>query len=295
MLSICIPIYNHNVNSLIEELLTQCLKLKIKFEILAFENGSLIEYQKLNQNLHWFNEVNYRVLDIGISRSAIRNLLWKTARYEYVLFLDCDMQIDRNSFIENYLQSKSKADVVCGGIKYVNTLPSKNVRLRWRYGVTRETIPAHIRQMQAYNSFMTGSFMARKDIEITLKFNEEIIDYGHEDTLFGIELKRKGLSVIHIDNTCIHNGLESNQIFVEKTETGLRNLHRLAEHPNFGNDIIKHVRIARTYAGFGKPIKNMLIIASKLLLKPLRHYLIVWGKCIFVFDVYKLLYYGSLK
>ncbi|MEY3368052.1 MAG: hypothetical protein RI973_1207, partial [Bacteroidota bacterium] len=48
--------------------------------------------------------------------------------------------------------------------------------------------------------------------------------YGHEDTLFGLELKKKGVPVIHIDNPLEHIGLENAEVFLEKTRQGLDNL-----------------------------------------------------------------------
>ena len=60
-----------------------------------------------------------------------------------------------------------------------------------------------------------------------IRFNEELKQYGHEDTLLGYQLKKAGIEVLHIDNGLYHEGLESNREFLVKTKLGIENLSKL--------------------------------------------------------------------
>ena len=47
--------------------------------------------------------------------------------------------------------------------------------------------------------------------------------YGHEDTLFAMELKRHGFAVTHIDNPLEHIGIEPVEEFLRKSANGVTN------------------------------------------------------------------------
>ena len=49
----------------------------------------------------------------------------------------------------------------------------------------------------------------------------------HEDMLFGHQLHQLGYEFIQIDNPLIHKGLDSNQVFIKKTEEATKNLFLL--------------------------------------------------------------------
>jgi hypothetical protein len=51
--------------------------------------------------------------------------------------------------------------------------------------------------------------------------------YGHEDTLLGYQLKKAGVEILHINNGLLHEGLESNRDFLNKTKLGIENLSKL--------------------------------------------------------------------
>ena len=57
-----------------------------------------------------------------------------------------------------------------------------------------------------------------------IKFNESILQYGHEDTLFSIELERQQVSVQHIDNPTLHLGVERSDIYLNKVEVACKSL-----------------------------------------------------------------------
>jgi hypothetical protein len=71
---------------------------------------------------------------------------------------------------------------------------------------------------------MTNNFLIPKTVFQDIRFEERIRHYGHEDTLFGMELQRRGISVLHLDNPLEHIGLETAEVFLQKTVQAVQNL-----------------------------------------------------------------------
>ena len=78
-----------------------------------------------------------------------------------------------------------------------------------------------------YASFSTFNVLIDRTVFSKFRFNEELQQYGHEDTLFSYQLKKAGIDIIHIDNGLFHEGLESNRDFLNKTKPGIENLSKL--------------------------------------------------------------------
>jgi hypothetical protein len=69
--------------------------------------------------------------------------------------------------------------------------------------------------------------LIEKQILSRIKFNSELKKYGHEDTLFAYQLMKAEVPIVHIDNSLIHDGLETNQLFLHKTGESMQNLSLL--------------------------------------------------------------------
>ena len=93
MLSILIPVYQVKVEKLVVKLIKQCDRCKIEFEILCFDDGSKERIKVSNRSIDLLMRVNYVELSENLGRSKIRNRLAKSARYDYLLFLDADSQV----------------------------------------------------------------------------------------------------------------------------------------------------------------------------------------------------------
>lgn len=238
MLSILIPIYNFNVVDFAKDLSNQASLCNIDFEILCFDDGSTNEFKVKNSQITTIQGVVYNELPQNIGRSKIRNLLAENAKYEYLLFLDCDSKSNSNQFIANYIKHATPKTVVYGGRNYDAKSPQeKDIYFRWWYGLNRETITVNDRAKQPYHSFMTNNFLIPRDLFLSIKLNEELTGYGHEDTLLGIALKTKQIPILHIDNPLCHIGLESVDEFLQKTREGLQNLVVLIQSGQVDNSI----------------------------------------------------------
>ncbi|MHB9056807.1 MAG: glycosyltransferase family 2 protein [Paludibacteraceae bacterium] len=227
MLSILIPAYNYNITRLIHELHGQSLNAYVDFEILVIEDGST-QFLEENKAVADLEFCNYTVLTKNIGRSAIRNRLANEARYEHLLFLDCDSEVFMPHFIEKYLSFTKENAVVIGGTAYDPDNKSPEYSLRLKYGREREAKSALEREKDGgYSHFSTFNFLISKKIFNQIRFDETIQGYGHEDTLFGHKIAELKCDMHHIDNPLLHKGLDDNMTFIRKTEESTRNLYFL--------------------------------------------------------------------
>lgn len=227
MISICIPIYNFDVRPLVISLLAQSDETT---EIILIDDASEDIYREKNSTLKEKKEVSYIELQKNTGRSKIRNLFLNYVKNDFLLFLDCDSQIIDNNYLENYkVHLNPDIQLICGGRVYDKVCPSDSQKLRWVYGMTRESKSAGERILHPNKSFMTNNFLIRKDVLSENPFDERLTKYGHEDTLMGIELAKKGIFIRHIENPVLNNDVERNDVFMDKTEEALDNLIRIRE------------------------------------------------------------------
>lgn len=244
MLSILIPVYNFDVTELVSSLHAQSIKCGIAFEILCYDDGSKDEFKQKNASIVGLENVNYVELPENLGRSKIRNRLADDAKYDQLLYMDCDSEVESEAFIQNYVSNANPNGIVYGGRSYAPNAPEDStLYLRWYYGVEREVIAHTTRQQKPYQSFMTNNFLIAKAVYQSIRLDESLKGYGHEDTLFGIELKERKVPIKHIDNPLRHIGLETTDEFLEKTREGLRNLLFLIKQ----GKIDKGVKIYRYY------------------------------------------------
>jgi glycosyltransferase involved in cell wall biosynthesis len=248
MLSVCIPVYNVGVGRLVKTLQEQMAKLDVPIEIVLIDDHSEQKYVEGNSTLGDSN-VKYIALPENIGRARIRNLFLKYVQYDHLLFLDCDSEIVKKDFLQTYISEiKKGAKVVCGGRVYSDTMPPKLFRLHWKYGRDKESKPASERQKNPNASFMTNNFVVDRKVFEGIKLDERVTGYGHEDTLFGYQLKLKNIEVVHINNPVLHAHLQSNAQFVENTESAILNLMRITSFMGEDEVFISSVTLLSAYS-----------------------------------------------
>lgn len=252
MLSVLIPVYNYDITHLVKNLHQQCLEAEIVFEILCFDDGSTQHFKSQNKTLKSLKNVVHKELPQNVGRSKIRNELGKAAQHDYLLFMDCDSKVVSKKFIKNYIEKLDPGSLLYGGRVYQPDPPQKEFFFHWFYGIHREQIPVEKRKHSPYHSFMTNNFLIPKSIFIQFPFDENLTQYGHEDTIFGLQLMKAKIPIIHIDNPLEHLGLEPTNSFLEKTKQGVENLLYLSQK----NELID-TKLLRTF----KKIKNWGIAA----------------------------------
>ena len=283
MLTICIPLYNTDITKLIGDLTAQALENKTEIEILVIDDGSDKQY---NQDWPVGPETRVIKLEKNTGRASVRNMFHQYARFENLLFLDCDSEIINSSFLNKYISSiDGTHSVICGGTVYPHLNPCRNKMLHWNYGIKKESKPKGIRN----RSFMANNFMIHKNIFQSIVFNETLNGYGHEDTLFGFQLYKAGIEIKRIDNPVLHGSLSTNEEFLQKTTSAVHNLINVLLIVNNDPEFVQGIHLLRTFfplkkSGFYKVFyflsKPLINITSFLLHKGL---VSIW-----IFDLYKL-------
>lgn len=232
MLSILIPTYNYDCTGLVKMLHQQAEQAGITYEIIVADDASPIHiYKEKNRELSDLPHCRINELEKNMGRARIRNRLAEEAQYEWLLFMDADAKVISSTFITDYLATTtSGADVICGGLCHADTLPSPEVSLRYAYEKRADKHrAARYRAQHPYERFTPFNFLIRRSTFLNIRFEESITEYGHEDTLFGIELQRRKVRLLHIDNPLQHLGLEANEVFLKKSRAALRTLSSMEE------------------------------------------------------------------
>ena len=261
LLSVLIPTYNYDPSRLVGDLQKQ---LSADSEIIIGDDCS-------TEPLPSLPGISIFRPDHNLGRAGIRNALARKAKGEWLLFIDADAQVHRPSFVAAYLDAiasfTSDAEgVCCGGTANLPQCPRPAARLRYEYEVSVErrlTLP--FRRRHPYAQFTTFNFLIRRRLFLTVLFDQHISAYGHEDTLFGIELQRRGIPIVHIDNPLVHLGLEDAPLYLSKTETALRTLARLSTEQQ------QHIRVSALALRLSRlhllPLLRLLFRAAAPLLR----------------------------
>ncbi len=289
MISVCIPIYNQNLVSLVAGLETQLQELNPPAEIILIDDASDTTFQLQNRPLG--KKHTYVELPENVGRARIRNLFLEHARHDYLLFLDGDAALLGNNLLSNYRDALQHfTPVVCGGSIYPTQKPPRNQRLRWKNGHFRESKPAFERNQHPNQSFMTNNFLIHRSIFEIIRFDERLTQYGHEDTLFGFELKQQGIRVLHIENPVLNPDIDTNKIFLYKTEQGIKNLIRIVREFNYPDQLKEEISLLRV-AGLLEKRSSFFLILHRISKGFFRLWLKSGYAPLFIFNLYKLGYY----
>lgn len=285
MLSILIPIYNFDIVPLVRVLQEQCETAKIAYEILCFDDDSKLKHKEMNWELQQLNYVKYVELPKNVGRSVIRNLLGKAAQYDYLLFMDCDSQVNEIEYIKTYIEQLQPNALLYGGRTYHKLPPLEHAfHFHWWYGIRREQTTAYKRNKTPWHSFMTNNFLIPRAIFLDILFDENLTQYGHEDTLFGLELQQRKIPIIHLDNPLEHIGLETTDAFLKKTNKAITNLYYLHQRYPF-----VETRLLKMYKRCEKwGLKKAVLYFYKKLQPFLHRYLRGKKPNLLYFDFYKL-------
>ena len=215
-------------------------------EIILLDDASDEVYVASNQKLSEVDFIFHYRNDMNLGRTTTRNMLAGTARYEHLLFLDSDVKVMRPDFIIKYNeQMRAEVEACCGGIAYDENEPSEiRYKLHWKYGTQRETKAG----------FLSSNLLIRKDLFFKTDMGINLDQYGHEDTLWGIQLNRKGVDIKFIDNPVLHEGLEETPVYIKKSLQAVENLITLEKIIN-GELLAQHVKLFAWY----KKLDNLFL------------------------------------
>jgi hypothetical protein len=207
--------------------------------------------------------------------------------------MDCDAAVLSSTYINNYIleiSRNSKPVCIIGGVAYRPQKPNPKYYLRWYYGKKREATDADLRNNKPYKSFTSFNAVFSKSIFDTVKFDESFSTYGNEDTFFGNQLRNVEIPVIHINNPLFHDGLDTNEEYLQKIETSIDNLISLFNSKKIDFDFVNENRLLATYFKCKKfKIIPLLKIYYRNFLSKIKRR-ILRNPSIFWLDIYKLGY-----
>lgn len=290
MVSILIPVFNFDCTELVNELSKSCVLAKINYEILIGNDGSTDEsiISKLN-DLNSRKECKVITESQNIGRAFVLNHLAQLSAYPYLIIIDSDALVPHDDFIEQYLLVAVEHDVVCGGIITQPADKTADNTLRYRY----ETAAAKSRGLKyrkahPYEKLSTFNLLIRRSVFDVIRFDQKCYQYGYEDTVLGLNLMKKGIEIVHIDNPLIHTGIDSNSSFLHKTHMAL---HVLRGLDHFYQE---QIRISHTAHKLRRHNMLWCIRLWHKLFGRLEYYLLMRYPRLFVFNLYKLGYFSLL-
>ena len=289
MLSILIPTYNYDARALVEAFTALASREHMAIEILIGDDASTADTAWLDAVEQMMN-VSVLRTEENLGRARNRNRMADIAKGEWLLFVDSDALVENDFSLKAYLDATSLAPVICGGVRHPATNPNPEATLRYKYErrADRERSAA-CRTAAPYDRISTFNLLVRRDVFLQIRFDEACKEYGYEDTLFGAELERRGYAIQHIDNPLVHIGLESNDVFLKKSETALRTLKHL------GRRMECHSRIVATANYLSRLHLIWLVVAMYKLFGPMmKMNLLSRYPSLTLFQCYKLGYYLSL-
>ncbi|MDO9339143.1 MAG: glycosyltransferase family A protein [Bacteroidales bacterium] len=248
-ISLLIPVYDYDIVALVHSMKSALGKVPEFCEILIGDDGSSAEFREKYRSLKG-DGVKVISSEKNIGRAAIRNRLALEAKGDFLLFIDADVMLPgtAEAYILKWLPMIAVSRVLCGGTLYHESPPGDPDKLlRWKYGKKKEQRKAAERNKHPHASFSTFNVLIDKSVFAKIRFNEELKQYGHEDTLMGYQLKKAGIDIFHIDNGLMHEGLESNKEFLNKTKLGIENLSKLFDNVTDKKAFSETVRILRIY------------------------------------------------
>lgn len=288
-LSICIPVFNFDVNDLINDLQNQIDTNQLEAEIVLIDDASSQTFVNINKNLET-KVSQFIFLEKNIGRSKIRNLFLKYTKSEYLLFLDCDGKIISDNFLKTYFDfiNKKNPDVIFGGRKVSEIEPDSEFGLRWKFATERENLPVNQRLKAPYLDFQTNNFVVKKSVLEKVPFNEGITQYGYEDLVFSKDLQDHQIKIDHIDNPIFNKDVESNVVFLSKADQSAKSLAQLIKNDeNF--ERVSQIRLAKAYLLMKKTgiifIYNLIYKLSK---SQIEKKLLTGKASLKVLDFYKL-------
>ena len=119
--------------------------------------------------------------------------------------------------------------------------------------------------------------------------DERFKKYGYEDVLFGKLLRENNIYIHHIDNVLGYDNFSSNHSFICKTEESLHTLYQFRNELDGYSKIINYANLLNKWH-----ISVLLKKIFPLVSKAIKNNLTGNNPNLFLFNIYKLLYFGTL-
>jgi len=291
-LSILIPSYDTCCLQLVKDLSQQAASVMgLDWEIIVADDGSFNqELIESNLPIEQIPHCRYIIREENVGRARIRNFLATEAKYEWLLFIDDDMQVVNPNYISSYILTDKP--VVYGGY----TLPAKDIQtkkenLRYRYEKAAEKKhTCENRRLFPNRDFHTANFLIHRPLLQENLFDERFSRYGYEDVFYGKMLARQNITICHIDNPLAFCGFDDNETFVRKTEESICTLNEFSEELTGYSSLLDFAERMATYHLCG-----LVKFWHRLMKKWERRNLISSSPSLLLFKLYKIGYLITIR
>lgn len=287
-LSVLIPVYNSCCTGQVERLWKLCDEAGIRFEIIVADDGSTDP--SVNEAVNALPHCRLIIKTENSGSAATRNLLAQEAQYDWLLFIDADVDISRDDYIHRHIVCAEGNEVVNGGIAVGGYQPQN---LRWLYEKHAEPLHDAIhRQAMSHREFRSTNFLIHREVMLRSPFDERFKASGYEDVFFGRTLHKAQIRITHIDNPVTISSFEPNDRFIVKTERNLQTLHRFSnELKDFSGIITWSQRLSFLY-----PVLSSILPTLRRNLSsptPFRSFCSICGPQprLLFYNLYRLIYY----
>lgn len=292
MISVLIPVYNYNIQPLVENLLIQFASVNCKWEIFLSDDVSDAHFKNLNSDyVSGLNLQNVKLFqqDTNVGNAANRNFLIKKATFDWLLFLDVDVLAVEDNFISVYISEmkSTNKELISGNIIYDHKKPLPHL-LRWKYGKRKEEVGFEKRRAYPILNLRGANFAIKRSLAQRMNFPLLRETYGFVDTRFFLQFNQN--QVLVIKNPVYHLGIEANDVFVNKTKKAIANALFLM---NTNDNLAMQLTLVSSYKKI-KATRFLLAKIYQLLSSRLEKNLLSKKPSLLVFQLFKILFLSSL-
>ncbi len=223
-LSVLLPVYNCCCVKAVARLCTLCERIEgLRFEVVVADDGSTDKACiRQNEAINAMPHCRFVTKPKNEGAGATRNFLAAQSRYEWLLYLDGDMELPDN-LVRRYVTGP-ESPVVNGGLKMQGAERLRH-NLRYKYESREEhKHAAECRAGHPHHSFRSTNYLVRREVMLAVPFDVRLRRY--EDVVFGKDLRQHGIPIAHIDNPVVMADFESNPDYLAKVEKDMDTLYR---------------------------------------------------------------------
>lgn len=289
-LSILLPEFNQICFPLAFELHKQCIREGVDFELIVADDASTdASIVEANRPIGEWEHATFLEEHSNRGRAAIRNYLVSKATGEFLLFVDSDTLISDEHFIGRYIAVLKERRVVYGGVTHRPEAKGEGLlRLRYEQACDRHFTLAY-RQQHPYQNLRTINILLPATVARQFPFDETIQLYGYEDTLLGRSWEDAGIEILHIENPVIDVDMESNEVFLAKTEEALHTLLALEERMEGYSALLDCFHTLQKWH-LSSPLRAFFHLFAPVI----RHNLLGRNPQTWLFQIYKLGYFSKI-